>query len=213
MTARSHPRPLLFALILLVGFFGTACSSTDSASRPHRTTTRVLASSPASSATMTTGTPSTVAPKEVSDFPDGVYRTQLTVRDLQNRDIYDYSNAGLWTLIVNSGTYELDCRAISDPTLDCGNSHPYGTATVEFGYLRGEAPEVWFVHDMARLSKLNGCVPHSLASNGCGPEGGYHIDWKQLPDGIAFSNFIGLGDEAGFGPSNNWTAKPWTRIS
>ncbi len=200
-------------LVVLFASVATGCASTDAqtASSSQGPVSSPAATSPS------TSTPSsasrTVVPKEVSDFPEGVYRTQLTVDELQKQGITDLSNAGIWTLTVEAGSYQLDCRAIADPEFDCGNSQPSGLRTVEFGSLHGVSPTVWFVHDMARLSEISGCVRHSSGSDGCGPEGGYHMDWKEVSDGIAFSNFGGLGDEAAFPALNNWTAKPWTRIS
>ena len=146
------------------------------------------------------------------DFPDGVYRTQLTRKRLQELGFDDPGNAGTWTLTVKSGNYQLDCRALADPGVDCGGGDHAGSTTVEIGTLHGGSPTVWFVHDMARLSKVNGCVPRSNASNGCGPEGGYHLRWKKVPTGITFTDYVGLGDEAGPALAN-WVGQPWTRIS
>jgi hypothetical protein len=71
----------------------------------------------------------------------------------------DTSDAGTWTLTARSGNYRLECRAIANPGVDCGNHFPGGPSTVEMGKLRGTSPTVWFVHDMAQMSKLTGCTP------------------------------------------------------
>ena len=70
------------------------------------------------------------------------------------------------------------------------------------GDLYGTAPTVWFKHDPERLSKVNGCMP---AVDHCGPVGGYHLDWQQVPTGLKFSRYVGLGDEDGPAPAN-WVA-------
>jgi hypothetical protein len=151
-------------------------------------------------------------PTEISDLPDGTYRTQLSTTRLQRLGVDDPSNAGIWTLTVKSGTYRLECRVIADPGTDCGNHDPDLPPTVELGTVHGSAPTVWFVHDMARLARVTGCVRHTEDLEGCGPEGGYHVDWRRVPQGIAFSNYVGLGDEAG-PVLGNWIGQPWTRIS
>src|SRR5215217_1413246 len=62
-------------------------------------------------------------PGPVSDLPDGIYRTEVTVADLA---VAGYTNAngnsGTWTLIVKGGTYEIACRPIDDQGTDCGDS-------------------------------------------------------------------------------------------
>jgi hypothetical protein len=82
-----------------------------------------------------------------------------------------------------------------------------------WGYLRGLAPTVWFVHDMAMTSKINGCDRTTREGPDAHvPEGGYRINWKVVPGGIAFSEYKGLGDDVG--PElANWDAQPWTKIS
>ena len=205
-------RPLgpLIALTMLVISLTAGCSNTNDP--PTATGTRANASS----SSATTGTPTALAtavPARDSDFPDGVYRSQLTLKRLQEVGIDDTGDAGTWTLTARSGNYRLECHAIANPGVDCGNHFPGGPSTVEIGRLRGTSPTVWFVHDMAQLSKLTGCIPNSQSSKGCGPDGGYHQSWKTVPQGIAFSDFVGLGDEAMRPALNEWTAQVWIRIS
>jgi hypothetical protein len=205
-------RPLgpSIALSVLVISLTAGCSNTNDP--PTATATRPEASS----SSTTTGTPkglTTAVPAQVSDFPDGVYRSQLTLKRLQEVGMDDTSYAGTWTLTARSGTYRLECRAIANPGVDCGNHFPGGPSTVEMGKLRGTSPTVWFVHDMAQMSKLTGCTPNSQSSKSCGPDGGYHQSWKTVARGIAFSDFVGLGDEATRPALNEWTAQFWTRIS
>jgi len=108
-------RPLSpsIALTLLVISLTAGCSNTNDP--PTATRTRAKASS--SSATTNTPTALTTAvPAQVSDFPDGVYRSQLTLKRLQEVGMDDTSYAGTWTLTARSGNYRLECRAIANPT-------------------------------------------------------------------------------------------------
>ncbi len=197
--------PLLIGILLTTGCGGSDNTGTKAATRPAPSSSTDTATGAA-----VAGATATSLPTQTSDFPDGVYRTQITVSLLQSRGVEDLSNAGIWTLTVRTASYRLECRTLADPGVDCGNSPAGGI--VEAGNLRGRAPKVWFVHDMKRLSELTGCVPGSAASNGCGPEGGYHLDWSFAPHGVKFAHYVGLGDEAGH-VLDNWTARPWTRIS
>jgi hypothetical protein len=151
----------------------------------------------------------TVPPQEKSDLPDGTYRTQLTKETLQKLGSGDVSSAGVWTLTIASGTFQLDCIDLDDPGIDCGNtgSTDRKSPAVEMGDLYGTAPTVWIMHDMKRLSKVNGCDP-----NDCGPVGAYHMDWQVNPTGLTFSRFVGLGDQVGLDHAE-WVAQPWTKIS
>ncbi len=116
-------------------------------------------------------------------------------------------------MTVRAGAFRLDCRTIKVAHVDCGSKDPSLPATVEVGTLWGTGSTVWFVQDPAKRVALTGCVRHSQAAAGCGPEDPYHFDWKIVAHGIAFSHFVGLGDQDGFPELSNWTAQPWTRIS
>jgi hypothetical protein len=202
----SRRSAISIVLIVAIAALTGACSSDDSDE------TATPSSSATASPTSLPLTDTAAAPTQVSDFPDGAYRTQLTVKRLQELGFDEPGNAGIWTLTVKSGNYRLDCRVIADPGTDCGNHDPALPPTVELGNVHGSAPTVWFAHDNARLARVTGCVRHTEDLEGCGPEGGYHLDWRTVPHGIAFSNYVGLGDEAG-PVLGNWTAQPWIRIS
>lgn len=200
---------LVVIALFVVASLAAGCAdaeSTPQTQRPHS-----AAKSSSSSAAPRVSSPA--PPKQISDFPNGIYRTQLKAEDLQRYGIYDPTNAGIWTLTVENGGYRLDCRAISDVTVDCGNSHPDGLATVEMGDVRGASPTVWFLFDSAQVAEVNGCTRYSQESNGCGPEGGYHVKWTTAPGGVIFSHWVGFGQWATLPGVNNWTAQPWTRIS
>ncbi len=84
----------------------------------------------------------------------------------------------------------------------------------EVGTVRGTGHTVWFVQDNERKAKLTGCVMNSQEEGGCGANDRYSMTWKLTPKGLAFQNFVGLGDEAGqAGGYVNFTFQPWTKIS
>lgn len=201
MTKHRH----LPTLTVLVAWLIVGCSNANEPAQTDLAATSSVATSPSDSGT--------AVPTEVSDFPDGVYRTELPLARVRQLGIDDTSNAGTWTLTVQSGGYQLDCVPIGDPRLDCGGGNSSGLSTVELGTVWGSSPTMWFVHDMARLSELTGCTPHSQSQTGCGPDGGYHLNWQPEGDTMVFTDFVGLADEAGQPALNNWTAQPWTIIS
>jgi hypothetical protein len=184
----------MLGLVCLIGSLAAACSTGTRTLRPGTNS----APTPASASE----DPTTQPPAGVPDFPAGVYRTRLTVGDLQKMgsDNHD-GNSGVWTLTVKAGQVQLDCRTIKDPGIDCGGSD--GGPNTEVGDVRGSSPEVWLVVDLARKSKLTGCT---LEDEGCGPEGFHHLSWKTVPGGIAFTDL----DQGGV---DTWTAQPWTKIS
>jgi TRAP-type C4-dicarboxylate transport system substrate-binding protein len=137
------------------------------------------------------------APDQVSDLPDGVYRSEITTDDLaaaglDNRD----GGAGTWTLTVRDGTYEVRCRPLDDPGMDCGQS--IENDPLEAGYLRGTGNTVTFVYDPELVSKLSGCklpVSETLPDH-CGPGGGGPKTWEIEGDSLMFGGDL----------------EPWTKI-
>lgn len=213
MTGASRSVLSIVALALAVSL-AAGCSTRGGAPGGRATTPSTDATSPVTHTRLAASSAhaATAVPMQVSDFPNGVYRSQLSVKRLQTAGFDDPSNAGIWTLTVKSGSYRLDCLTIADPGIDCGNHSPSLSPTVEIGTVRGTSPTIWFVHDQARLSKLTGCIRHSEGDRGCGPEGGYHLNWRAVPGGVTFSSYVGLGDEAG-PVLGIWLTQIWTRIS
>lgn len=168
---------------------------------------------PPASASAPTASGGSQVPSEASDFPDGVYRTQLSVERLRALGVDDPGHAGTWTLTVKSGTFTLECQPVTTPGIDCGGHDPSMPPVVEVGTLRGAGKTVWFVQDPERKVELSGCVRHSERADGCGPEDAYHLDWTLAGDGVSFRDYAGLGDQATFPELSNWTVQPWTRIS
>lgn len=167
---------------------------------------------PATTATQTAQAGSPVPP-ERSDFPAGVYRTELSVDRLSALGADDPGHAGTWTLTVKAGTFTLECRPVTTPGVDCGGHDAAMPPLVEVGTLHGTGDTVWFVQDPEQRVELTGCVRHSERANGCGPEDPYHFDYTIDGKRVSFRNYVGLGDQAIFPELSNWTAQPWTRIS
>ncbi|MET0712676.1 MAG: hypothetical protein ABWZ30_09265, partial [Jiangellaceae bacterium] len=137
------------------------------------------------------------ASAEVSDLPDGEYRVEITTDDLAAAGLDNHDGkSGTWTLTVREGTYEVRCRPLDDPGIDCGQSVEDGP--LDAGYLRGTGNTVTFVYDPELVSKLSGCklpVSETLPDH-CGPGGGGPRTWEIEGDSLTFSGDL----------------EPWTKI-
>jgi TRAP-type C4-dicarboxylate transport system substrate-binding protein len=88
--------------------------------------------------------PVTKIPQQVSALPNGVYRVEITVQDVQAAGLDNTDKtSGTWTLTVRNGTWETRCRPIDDPADDCGGTVSDGPLAA--GDLRGTGHEVWLV--------------------------------------------------------------------
>jgi hypothetical protein len=198
--------------LLFVGCVAGCSSQQAAAPAAERTVPESLSSAASSSVA-----PESTPPTTVSPIRSGTYRVRLTQDEVIALGGDDLGMAGNWTLTVATGTFEVDCRPVSNQGEDCGNhvlskTHPY---LVEIGQLRGDGTTVWFVEDGALREKLTGCLRHIDAGTGCGPEDPYRLTWKATGKGLEFTDYVGLGDQTAppgdaFG---TWTAKPWTKIA
>jgi hypothetical protein len=113
-------------------------------------------------------------------------------------------NSGTWTFTAHDGIYEMRCRPLDDPGIDCG--HSVEDDPLEAGYLRGTGNTVTLVHDPELVSKLTGCkLPVSETLPGhCGPGGRPTLTWEIEADSLAFSGDVG---------DQWWGLEPWTKIS
>lgn len=130
-------------------------------------------------------------PRTVSALPDGVYRRELTQQDIAaaGGDPGDHP-AGIWTITVRRGTYEVHCRPVPGPGEVCGGS--VTDQPLEVGNLRGTGKIVYFVPDAKRLSRLTGCtLPVGLENPSCGPDDPYRVSWALSGDTLVFSNTPG----------------------
>jgi len=145
------------------------------------------------------------APDQPSDLPDGEYRVEITTDDVTAAGWTNGpGHSGTWTLTTHEGTYEVRCRPLDDPGIDCG--HSVEDDPLDAGYLRGTGNTVTFVHDPELVSKLNGCklpVSESLPDH-CGPGGGVTLTWEIEGDTLTFSGDAG---------DHEFVLEPWTKVS
>jgi TRAP-type C4-dicarboxylate transport system substrate-binding protein len=142
---------------------------------------------------------------ETADMPDGEYRVEITTDEvaaagLDNRD----GKSGTWTFTVRDGTYEMRCRPLDDPGIDCGHSVEDGPLDV--GYLRGTGQTVTLVYDPELISELTGCklpVSGTLPDH-CEPGGDVTLTWEIEGDSLTFSGDLGRDFEL--------VLEPWTKI-
>ena len=194
----------------LIATLTTGCSG--QASPTPAPSTPPTVSTPQQNVTTLEPTGGLSVPPQPAALPSGTYRTHITRDDIIAEAADDLSNAGTWTLIVTQGQYRLECRPVADPGQDCGNSVTT-TTLMELGDLRGTGTQAWFAADMGRKAAEVGCARGSAVGNACGPESPYRLTWALVPDGIAFSDFVGLGDTAGQGQHYiNYTLNPWSKI-
>jgi hypothetical protein len=129
-------------------------------------------------------------PTTVSALPDGVYRRELTQQDIAavGGDPGTHP-AGIWTITVRRGTYEVRCRPVPGPGEVCGG----GTGEpLEVGDLRGTGKIAYFVPDAKKLSRLTGCtLPVGTQNPSCGPDDPYRLGWALSGDTLVFSNTPG----------------------
>lgn len=152
-------------------------------------------------------------PTAVSALPDGVYRHQLTHDEVAAAGGDDGSgSAGIWTLRVRGGTFQLNCRPVEGAGVSCGGAGNDSDATFEAGDLRGTGRTVYFVSDPERLSRLNGCkLPASSTRPGhCWPLDPYRMTWALAGDQLSFTDYQYPGET---GELLEWTGGPWRKIA
>jgi TRAP-type C4-dicarboxylate transport system substrate-binding protein len=147
-------------------------------------------------------------PEEVSELPDGHYRVEITTADVAGAAVSNEPGwSGTWTLTVRRGTFELRCRPIEDPGVDCGNVEPQDEP-FEAGELLGTGNTVYFVNTGELISRLTGCKlpPSSTEPEHCGPLTTSRMTWVLDGDSLQF------GDQQG---SENliYVIEPWQKIS
>lgn len=143
-------------------------------------------------------------PEEASSLPDGLYRVDITVADLE---AIGRTNAngwtGTWTLEIGDGTYALRCHPIDDPGRDCGNivydeDLTFDTV-LDAGFVRGVGDTAFFVYDAGLHSEMTGCeIP-------CFPLPTYRLTWKLEGDLLTFSELQGV-------VATEKEIKPWRKI-
>jgi TRAP-type C4-dicarboxylate transport system substrate-binding protein len=130
-------------------------------------------------------------PTTVSALPDGVYRTEVSHADVAaaGGDGGDHP-AGIWTLRIRQGTYEVRCRPVEGAGQVCGGT--IADRPLEVGDLRGTGKIVYFVPDAKRLSRLTGCtLPVGTQDPACGPDDPYRVAWTISGDQLILSPVAG----------------------
>jgi TRAP-type C4-dicarboxylate transport system substrate-binding protein len=129
-------------------------------------------------------------PTTVSALPDGVYRRQVTHEDVATAGLDPGQGwAGIWTMRVQRGTYEVRCRPVQGPGEVCGGT--IADRPLVVGDLRGTGKTLYFVPNAERLSQLTGCkLPvSSTLDDHCGPDEPYRVTWAVSGDTLTFSDF------------------------
>lgn len=123
-------------------------------------------------------------PEEVSSLPNGLYRTEITLADVEAAGASNGPGwTGTWTLDVSDGTYALTCTPLENPGRDCGNT--VTDDVLDAGYLRGTGDTVYFVYDAELHSQRSDCeLP-------CHPLPPYRVTWALDGDNLRFSDLSG----------------------
>ena len=154
-------------------------------------------------------------PAAVSALPDGVYRHQLTHDQVAAAGGDPGSGpAGTWTLRVRGGTFQLSCRPVEGAGVSCGDSDIDSDVIVEAGDLRGTGRTVYFVGDVERVSRLNGCkLPATNQGDHCGPSVTHRMTWALAGDQLSFTDFQEHPGEISEPQPLEWTRGPWRKIA
>ena len=148
-------------------------------------------------------------PAAVSALPPGTYRVELSEDDLRRGGLSNGDGiTGIWTLKVRRGTYQVSCHPLDLPGTDCG--HEVYNGPLDVGDLRGTGHVAYFVYRADRLAKLTGCqLPPAFDESGhCFAGQPYGATWHVDGSTLTFSHYVG-----GAPTSDNYTVKPWTKIS
>jgi TRAP-type C4-dicarboxylate transport system substrate-binding protein len=150
-------------------------------------------------------------PTAVSDLPDGVYRHQLTHDEVAAAGGDDGAgSAGIWTLRVRGGTFQLSCRPVEGAGVSCGGGGNDSDRIFEAGDLRGTGNTVYFVGDPERLSRLTGCkLPANNQPGHCFVLDPYRMTWAVAGDQLSFTDYHYPGET---GDLLEWTGGPWRKI-
>ena len=148
-------------------------------------------------------------PSTVSSLPSGTYRAAVTVDDLNSRGMDKESGmSGTWTLKVADGKYELSCRPLALPGIDCAQEVYNGPLDV--GDLRGSKNVVYFIYNAERKSRMTGCklpVSQNLPGH-CFAGRPYRMAWAIDGDQLTFSDY-----RSDNWPNDMFIVKPWRKIA
>jgi TRAP-type C4-dicarboxylate transport system substrate-binding protein len=146
-------------------------------------------------------------PAAASTLPEGIYRVELSKADYEAVGLAKVDGlTGTWTLTVRNSRYQLGCRPLDQPGVDC--AHEVQDRPFEVGDLRGTGNTVYFVYRPDRLAQLTGCrLPASSSLEGhCFAGENYRMNWKVEKNQLTFSDYV-----------SDWTnpqylVEPWQKI-
>jgi hypothetical protein len=146
------------------------------------------------------------APQEGSAIPEGIYRVEITAADVEGAGLSNSDGwSGTWTLTIEDAMWQLACRPLDQPGLDCGGTTFEGP--LEAGELRGADDTVHFTGSDELMSSLTGCeLPATGAAGHCAPVFSYVLTWAA--DGDALT----LTDAGSIDSPYTFVIEPWTRI-
>jgi TRAP-type C4-dicarboxylate transport system substrate-binding protein len=140
-----------------------------------------------------------VIPPQPSRLPAGIYRVQILIEDVDAAGMDNGGGlTGTWTMTVEDGMYNLTCKVLDNPKVDCGTSGG-PDEPLEAGPVRGPGHVATFACDdkvMAELTEAGSC------HDGNPP---YSVRWRVDGDEVFFS-------EPNNGYGNLLVIKPWQKI-
>ena len=144
-------------------------------------------------------------PTEPSALPDGIYRTEISLADVEAAGLDNGPGwTGMWTLQVSNGTYAMSCRLLDLPSKDCGNSG-LPEATYAAGLLRGSGNRLTLVFDAEALAEHVGCELPLSEVPPCIETPPVTMTWALDGDELTFSDPSGSVEAA-------FVIKPWQKI-
>ena len=146
-------------------------------------------------------------PAATSTLPEGIYRVELSKADYEAAGLADVDGlSGTWTLTVRNSRYQLSCRPLDQPGVDC--AHEVQDRPFEAGDLRGTGDTVYFVYRPDRLAQLTGCrLPVSSSLEGhCFAGENYRMSWKVDKNQLTFSDYV-----SDWG-NPQYLLEPWQKI-
>jgi TRAP-type C4-dicarboxylate transport system substrate-binding protein len=149
--------------------------------------------------------PDASIPIEPSALPDGTYRTEISLADVEAAGLDNGPGwTGMWTLQVSDGTYALSCRLLDLPSKDCGNSG-LPEATYAAGLLRGSGNRVTLVFEAEALAEHVGCALPISEEPPCIETPPVTMTWALDGDELTFSDASGEVEAA-------FVLQPWQKI-